>query len=160
GGRSAPLACAARQPGDRRRRAAGRFPGDGGGDWQFQPAPAAAAGARRHGRPRARWRQPSEDRPLRRGHAMTAVTAGIPDSRTPRWLMPVLVGSLALNMIVIGAAGSLIWRGQPDAPFGRRVVANIIGYAATLPAERRAELERQIKDERQKAWPLRRALIA
>jgi uncharacterized membrane protein len=89
---------------------------------------------------------------------MTAMATGVRDSRTPPWLMPVLVGSLALNMIVIGAAGSLLWRGQPDAPLGRRVVANIIGYAATLPAERRTELERQIKAERGKAWPLRRAM--
>jgi uncharacterized membrane protein len=74
--------------------------------------------------------------------------------------MPVLIGSLALNMIVIGAAGSLLWRGQPDAPLGRRVVANIIGYAATLPPYRRAELERKVKAEREKASPLRRALQA
>jgi uncharacterized membrane protein len=91
---------------------------------------------------------------------MTAMAAGVHDSRTPRWLMPVLVGSLALNMIVIGAAGSLLWRGHSEAPLGRRVVANIIGYAATLPPERGTELERQIKVERQKAGPLRRALQA
>jgi uncharacterized membrane protein len=91
---------------------------------------------------------------------MTAMAAGIRDSRAPRWLMLVLIGSLALNMIVIGAAGSLLWRGQPDAPFGRRVVPNIIGYAATLPPARRTELERQIKAEREKAWPVRRALQA
>jgi uncharacterized membrane protein len=93
---------------------------------------------------------------------MTAMTTGIRDSRAPRWLMPVLVGSLALNLIVVGAAGSLLWRsdfGVPEA-LGRRVVANIIGYAATLPPERIRELERSIKTEREKAWPLRRALLA
>jgi hypothetical protein len=95
---------------------------------------------------------------------MTAVATGIRDPRTPRWLMPVLVGSLALNLIVIGAAGSLLWRGQLQAPealsLGRRVVANIVGYAATLPAERIAELEERTKHQRQKAWPLRRALLS
>jgi uncharacterized membrane protein len=95
---------------------------------------------------------------------MTAVATGIRDSRTPRWLMPVLVGSLALNLIVIGAAGSLLWRGQLEAPgappLGRRVVANIVGYAATLPPARIRELEERTKVQRQKAWPLRRALLS
>lgn len=92
-----------------------------------------------------------------------AVATGIRDARASRWLMPVLIGSLALNLIVIGAAASLLWRGTLDAPggpFGRRVVANIIGYAATLPAERIQELERLINDERKKAWPLRRDLTS
>lgn len=93
---------------------------------------------------------------------MTAMATGIRSSRAPRWLMPVLVGSLALNLIVIGAAGSLLWRGDFGMPgtLGRRVVANITGYAATLPPERIQELERSVKAERQKAWPLRRALLA
>ena len=93
---------------------------------------------------------------------MMAMATGIRDSRAPRWLMPVLVGSLALNLIVIGAAGSLLWRSDFGAPeaWGRRVVANITGYAATLPPERIQELERSVKAEREKAWPLRRALLA
>jgi uncharacterized membrane protein len=93
---------------------------------------------------------------------MTAAATGIRDSRSPRWLMPVLVGSLALNLIVIGAAGSLLLRGHfesSDAPPGRPVISNTIGYAATLRPERIKELERLTKDERQKAWPLRRALL-
>lgn len=93
---------------------------------------------------------------------MTAVATGIRDLRSSRWLMPVLVGSLALNLIVIGAAGSLLWRGHfesGEAPL-RRPVANIIGYAATLPPARIKELEQLTTDERQKAWPLRRALLA
>lgn len=91
-----------------------------------------------------------------------AMATGIRDSRAPRWLMPVLVGSLALNLIVIGAAGSLLWRSDFGAPeaWGRRVVANITGYAATLPPERIQELEQSVKAEREKAWPLRRALLA
>jgi uncharacterized membrane protein len=94
---------------------------------------------------------------------MTATVTGISDSRAPRWLMPVLVGSLALNLLMIGAAGSLLWRSYfetPEGPLGRRVVSNVLGYAATLPPERVQELERLTKDERRKAWPLRRALLA
>ena len=55
---------------------------------------------------------------------MTAVATGMRESRSsPRWLMPVLVGSLALNLIVIGAAGSLVWRGDIES---RRSMAFLI----------------------------------
>ena len=93
---------------------------------------------------------------------MTAMLTGIRDSRAPRWLMPVLVGSLALNLIFVGAAGSLLWRSDFAVPeaLGRRVVANTTGYAATLSPERIQELERSVKAELEKAWPLRRALLA
>lgn len=93
---------------------------------------------------------------------MTAVATGMRESRSsPRWLMPVLVGSLALNLIVIGAAGSLVWRGdfQTRAALGRRVVPSVIGYSVTLASERVKELDRLTKAERQKVLPLRRALL-
>lgn len=93
---------------------------------------------------------------------MTAVATGMRESRSsPRWLMPVLVGSLALNLIVIGAAGSLVWRGdfQTREALGRRVVPSVIGYSVTLAPERVKELDRLTKAERQKVRPLRRALL-
>jgi uncharacterized membrane protein len=74
--------------------------------------------------------------------------------------MPALVGSLALNLIVIGAIASLLWRSHAESTrLGRRVVPNIVGYAVTLPPERVSELERLTKDEWQKVRPLRRTLI-
>lgn len=93
---------------------------------------------------------------------MTAIATGINGGRTPRWLMPLLFGSLALNLAVIGAAGSLLWRGQierPEAPLGRRVVPNVVGYTVTLPPERYQELKRVTKEEWQKVLPLRRSLV-
>jgi uncharacterized membrane protein len=92
---------------------------------------------------------------------MTAVVTDMSNPRASRWLMPVLIGSLALNLIVIGAVGSLLWRGAESngAPLGRRVVPNIVGYAVTLPPERVKELEELTKDEWQKVRPLRRALL-
>jgi uncharacterized membrane protein len=93
---------------------------------------------------------------------MISVATGMHDSHSsPRWLMPVLVGSLALNLIVIGAAGSLIWRshlGGNEAMSGR-VIPSVLGYAATLPPERISALEEQTKEERQKVRPVRRALV-
>jgi uncharacterized membrane protein len=83
-------------------------------------------------------------------------------TRPARWVMPVLIGSLALNLIVIGAIGSVLWRSHSEATgqLGRRVVPNVVGYAVTLPPERVSELERLTKDEWQKVRPLRRALLA
>jgi uncharacterized membrane protein len=94
---------------------------------------------------------------------MTAVATGLHNGgRATRWLMPVLVGSLALNLIVIGAAGSLLWRGHfeaPEPPLGRRVVPSVVGYAVTLPPERVKELQQLTKEEWEKVRPLRRALM-
>ncbi len=91
---------------------------------------------------------------------MTAAVTEMTSTRpAPRWLMPVLIGSLALNLIVIGAIGSLLWRGEPTGHLGRRVVPNIVGYAVTLPSERVGELERLTKEEWQRVRPLRRALV-
>jgi uncharacterized membrane protein len=96
---------------------------------------------------------------------MTAVATGMHGTRSSRWLMPVLVASLALNLVVIGAAGSLLWRGYrqpPEAlgPLGRRLVPTLISYSATLAPERRRELDRLTTRERQTVIPLRRALVA
>jgi uncharacterized membrane protein len=94
---------------------------------------------------------------------MTAVATEIHGGRAPRWLMPLLVGSLALNLVVIGAAGSLLWRGNlevPDTPLARRVAANVVGYAVTLPPERVQDLKRLTQAEWQKVQPLRRSLLA
>ena len=93
---------------------------------------------------------------------MTAVMTDMTSTRPARWVMPVLVGSLALNLIVIGAIGSVLWRSHSESTgqLGRRVVPNIVGYAVTLPPERVNELERLTKDEWQKVRPLRRTLLA
>jgi len=93
---------------------------------------------------------------------MTAVATDMTSARPARWMTPLLVGSLALNLIVIGAIGSLLWRGHAEStatPLGRRVVPNIVGYAVTLPPERVSELERLTKEEWQNVRPLRRALL-
>jgi uncharacterized membrane protein len=93
---------------------------------------------------------------------MTAVMTGLTDQRGSRWLMPVLIGSLALNLIVIGAAGSAFLRGHlapSEAHLGRRVFPTVLGYAVTLPPERVRELEQLTRQEWQRVRPLRRAVV-
>jgi uncharacterized membrane protein len=67
--------------------------------------------------------------------------------RTPRWLMALLIGSLALNLLIAGAVGTRVWsmRHGGDQVIGRQV----LGFLRGLPQSRKAELEPQIKAMRQ-----------
>ena len=77
------------------------------------------------------------------------------DRRMPRWAKFALVGSLALNVLFIGAMIGAVLRG-PHASAGRGS-NNIIAYVATLPVEERQKLMAQMKDMRQQVRPLRQA---
>ena len=93
---------------------------------------------------------------------MTAVATGISSPRAPRWMVTTLVGSLALNLIVIGATVSFLWRQHFDSPEARLsgfVPRHVLAYAITLPAERVKELERLTEGEWRRVRPLRRALL-
>ena len=88
---------------------------------------------------------------------MTTST-GAPTSRAvaPRRLLSIaLLASMALNVLVLGAAAAAIMRftQAPDLPPG--VTGNLIGYAAALPAPRRDEIWRATEDERKRMRPLR-----
>lgn len=89
---------------------------------------------------------------------MTAVVTGVRSPRTSRWMVATLVGSLALNLVVIGAVGSFLWR-QYFNPPARIVPRHVLGYAVTLPPERVKQLEKLTEQEWRKVRPLRRALL-
>jgi uncharacterized membrane protein len=92
---------------------------------------------------------------------MAAVATGVSSSmRFPRWMVATLVGSLALNLVVIGAIVSSLWRESQEAaeaPAGR-VSRTIVGYASTLPKERREELKGLAVEQWREAEALRRRL--
>jgi Heavy-metal resistance len=93
---------------------------------------------------------------------MAAVVTGIGSStRAPRWVVATFVGSLALNLAVIGAIASSLWREgiEPsEAPAAGRVSRTVVGYASTLPAERGRELKRLAEEQWREAELVRRAL--
>jgi len=92
---------------------------------------------------------------------MAAVAIGAGSLRAPRWMVTALVGSLALNLLVVGAIASSLWRLRfetPEAPLTVRVPRTVIGYWTTLPAERHKELKRLTEKQWQDAEQLRRAL--
>jgi len=101
---------------------------------------------------------------------MTAVATGFRSPRAHRWMVTTLVGSLALNLIVVGATVSVLWRQHfeppevrllepPEARSSGRAPMNVLSYAVTLPPERVKDLERRTEEEWRKVRPLRRALL-
>lgn len=75
-------------------------------------------------------------------------TTARPPVRTRRWLGAGLVASLAVNLLLLGAAGAAFVRhraGEAAALGG--FSANLLGYAQSLPASRRHELLRAGQEE-------------
>src|SRR5215831_9432893 len=74
--------------------------------------------------------------------------------QAPRWMLVVLIVSLALNCFIIGSVVGAVWRfRKPDL---RAFSPNLLGYAATLPADRRQTVWAGMESERQRLRPLRR----
>lgn len=80
--------------------------------------------------------------------------------RVPRWVLVLLVLSLALNLLVLGSVGALMWRVRAASALGGAVAPNLLGYASTLPTERRKELWELSAQERQQVRPYRREVRA
>ena len=79
---------------------------------------------------------------------------------TPRWMMIALFGSLALNLIVVGAAAGFAWRhnGVQAANASQPLSPSLLSYASTLSPERHKELSARTEEQRQNVRPLRRQL--
>lgn len=76
--------------------------------------------------------------------------------RASRWMTWALTASLAFNLLVVGVLASAWWRFRQEAPFaGAAVNANLMGFAATLSAERRQAIMKATGGERRQLRPLR-----
>lgn len=86
---------------------------------------------------------------------MTA-TAPPQPARRGRWLKIALVASLAVNLLLIGAAAAAFVRHRimAAAALGG-YSANLLGYAQSMPPQRRGDLWRATRDERRSMQPLR-----
>ena len=80
--------------------------------------------------------------------------------RAPRWMLVVLIVSLALNLVVVGSVAGAIWRLRETPPWAGVVTPNLLGYASTLPPERRKVLWEHTAEERRHLRPFRRAVRA
>jgi uncharacterized membrane protein len=78
-----------------------------------------------------------------------------PMRRAPRWLLAALFASLALNLVIVGLVAGAMWRFRaPVWP------PSLVGYASSLPPERRKQLWEQTAEERAELRPLRRDVRA
>src|ERR1700745_808687 len=69
---------------------------------------------------------------------VTGLTSGVRRWRAPRWMLIVLVGSLALNLLFAGWISAAVWRARSMAFAGHaNFIANLRGYVSQLPTERR-----------------------
>ena len=83
-----------------------------------------------------------------------------PTRRVPRWLLVALVVSLALNLVIVGSVAGAVWRFRAPPPWASAVTPNLLGYASTLPAQRRTQLWDQTAAERRHIRPFRREVRA
>jgi uncharacterized membrane protein len=88
-----------------------------------------------------------------------AMTLGRAVRQAPRWMLLLLVGSLAVNFLVIGLAAGAMWRFRGPPPLAG-VTPNLLGYASTLPSDRRKALWDQTEGERHTLRPFRREVRA
>ena len=88
-----------------------------------------------------------------------ATTLGRAVRQAPRWMLLLLIGSLAVNFLVIGLAAGAMWRFRGPPPLAG-VTPNLLGYASTLPSDRRKALWDQTEGERQTLRPFRREVRA
>jgi uncharacterized membrane protein len=71
-----------------------------------------------------------------------------------------LVASLALNLVIAGAAAGFIWRhsGKVSDVQAARLPPNVLSYTSMLPVARQKELAERAEGQRQSVRPLRRQL--
>lgn len=79
--------------------------------------------------------------------------------RAPMWLLAVLVVSLLLNGLVVGAVASR-WQAMHAGPpvLGSSSNAQLFGFAVTLPPDRRREVWSAVEADRAAIRPLRQAV--
>ena len=80
----------------------------------------------------------------------------------PRWMQVALLLSLAGNLVIIGLVAGAVWRFRPPPPHlaGSVVTPNLLGYASTLPTQRRKALWDATAEERNHVRPYRREVRA
>ena len=68
----------------------------------------------------------------------------------------VVAARLGVNFLVIGLAAGAMWRFRGPPPLAAGITPNLLGYASTLPPERRKALWDQTEAERLQLRPFRR----
>ena len=89
---------------------------------------------------------------------MTMETAGSSSDR-PRWVYPVLITSLALNLLIAGGFGAAMWHHRHGGGrFGHGGDKGMMGFVRDLPADRQKLVRDDIGAARKTIRPLRDAV--
>lgn len=89
----------------------------------------------------------------------SALASPARERRAPRWLLAILVISLLLNGLIVGAVASRWWAFTSSTTWpGSSVNAHLVGFAVTLPGERRREIWRSTEAVRAEMRPIRKAM--
>jgi uncharacterized membrane protein len=80
--------------------------------------------------------------------------------KAPRWLVIALFVSLAVNLVVGGSLVGAVWRAHGPPPRALFIIPNLLGYASTLPHERRKKLWDMTAEARGHIRPFRREVRA
>lgn len=86
---------------------------------------------------------------------MSASTAPLDAAPSRRWLRIAFVASVAVNLLVIGAAGVAMYRIHQHSPTLSSASTNLLAYTSTLPEPRRKELWGAMREEHRRLRPLR-----
>ena len=88
---------------------------------------------------------------------MSTSTSDKPSATAPRrrWGRVALIASLALNMLLIGAAGAAMVRFSAARPVASGVNTNLLEFVATLPDDRYRAVWSATRNERRSLRPLR-----
>ena len=83
------------------------------------------------------------------------------ERRVPKWLLAVLVVSLLLNGLIVGAVASRWHRGPPGPPaLGSSSNSQLYGFAVTLPNERWRDVQKAVEGDRAAVRQLRQTVHA
>ena len=93
---------------------------------------------------------------------MTVTSLGLAKPASGRLLAMALFASIALNLALLGATGGFLWRHRFEILGGgtAQLAPNLLGYASTLPEERRKDLWGRTEEARQTMQGLRSDLRA
>lgn len=86
---------------------------------------------------------------------MSGTTGPIQTPVRRNWLRIALIASLAVNLLVIGAAASAMYRIHQHQPTLSSVSTNLLAFTSSLPEPRRKQLWSSIREEHSRLRPLR-----
>jgi uncharacterized membrane protein len=78
--------------------------------------------------------------------------------RPQRWLYPLLMVSLAANLLIVGAVAGGLWRFRHHGFMGMAAQHGLMGFVRQLPSDRQAAVGKDLGLEKEKLRPIRQEM--